>query len=186
MLAYNDLNEGEALKVGQPLIVPGGELQAPVVRNVASASTAVKTIFTSAPAGSGSTAKPAAGAGMVWPTDLRYVVRGLAWGHTGVDIDCSGRANGTSTNDNYAAADGIVQFSGPKGGYGNTVEINHGNGIVTRYGHFYSIYVKKGESVTAGTALGRCGSTGTSTGTHLHFEVIANGKFKNPFDYLGY
>ena len=121
---------------------------------------------------------------MVWPTDLTYIVRGLSWYHTGVDIDCNGHADGTSTNDNYAAADGIVQFAGAKRGYGNVVEITHGNGIMTRYGHNHTVYVQTGQQVSAGTPIGRCGSTGTSTGTHLHFEVVANGRFMNPLDYL--
>jgi LysM repeat protein len=181
ILAYNKLSSSSALTVGGPLIIPGGEIQAPtpVTRTIA-----VSKIFTAPPAtSSASTAKPAAGK-MIWPTDLRTIVRGLSWYHTGYDIDCDGHKNGSSTNDNYAAADGIVQFAGVKGGYGNAIEINHGNGIVTRYGHFYALYVQKGESVTAGTPLGRCGSTGNSTGTHLHFEVIVNGKFKNPYDYI--
>ena len=183
IIAYNGMDSSDTLKIGQQLIIPGGELIAPppTTRPVA-----VRNIFTSAPAGSGGATTPTGGAKMVWPTDLHYIVRGLSWFHTGVDIDCNGRADGTSTNDNYAAADGIVQFSGVKRGYGYAVEINHGDGIVTRYGHFHSLYVKAGESVLAGTPLGRCGSTGNSTGTHLHFEVIANGAFKNPASYLGY
>jgi LysM repeat protein len=183
ILAYNNLPTGGALPIGKKLIIPGGEFVAPAP--VSSAKTiAVKNIFTAPPSGTTpSSDKPAAGK-MTWPTDLKYIVRGLSWTHTGLDIDCNGHANGTSTNTNYAAADGIVQFAGTKGGYGNAVEINHGNGVVTRYGHFQSLYVKAGEQVTAGTPLGRCGSTGNSTGTHLHFEVIVNGKFKNPFDYL--
>lgn len=180
ILAYNNIDDASGLQVSAKVIVPGGEITAPTP---VSRTTAVKSIFTSTP--TTSAAKVDTGATkMLWPTDLTYVVRGLQWGHTGVDIDCSGRANGTSTNDNYAASDGIVQFAGWKNGYGNTVEINHGNGIVTRYGHHYSIYVTNGQSVTRGTPLGRCGSTGESTGTHLHFEVIANGKFMNPFDYI--
>ena len=121
---------------------------------------------------------------MLWPTDLTYIVRGRSWYHTGVDIDCNGHRDGTSTNDNYAASDGIVQFAGVKSGYGITVEINHGNGIITRYGHNHLLYVSKGQQVTAGTPIGRCGSTGNSTGTHLHFEVVANGTYMNPLEYL--
>lgn len=183
IVAFNGSGATDTLKIGQQLIVPGGELTAPAPTT---RTVAVKNIFTTAPAGSGGATTPTGGAKMVWPTDLRYIVRGLSWFHSGTDIDCNGRADGTSTNDNYAAADGIVQFSGAKRGYGYTVEINHGNGLVTRYGHFHSLYVKAGESVSAGTPLGRCGSTGNSTGTHLHFEVIANGVFKNPASYLGY
>lgn len=180
ILAYNNVDDAAGLQVGAKLIVPGGEVAAPAP---VSRRTAVASVFSSTP--TSSTTKTDTGATrMLWPTDLTYIVRGLQWGHTGVDIDCNGHANGTSTNDNYAASDGIVQFAGVKRGYGNTVEINHGNGIVTRYGHFYSIYVQSGQSVSRGTPLGRCGSTGASTGTHLHFEVIANGKFMNPLEYI--
>lgn len=182
ILAYNNI-DGASLGVGQELLVPGGTVQAapPVTRTVA-----VRDIFTPAPSGAGGTTTLDPGARMVWPTDLRYIVRKLSWFHTGWDIDCNGHADGTSTNDNYAAMDGVVQYSGAKSGYGLTVEINHGNGLVTRYGHFHTLYVSAGDSVSAGTPLGRCGSTGNSTGTHLHFEVIVNGSFQNPGGYLGY
>lgn len=182
IVAYNKLGDGSSLTVSEKLIIPGGELRAPTPTVRPSTST-VATIISS-PTTATPKSSDTAGALMIWPTDLAYVVRGLSWYHTGLDIDCNGRADGTSTNDNYAAADGIVQYSGWKTGYGNTVEINHGNGLVTRYGHFHALYVQSGQSVTSGTPLGRCGSTGKSTGTHLHFEVIANGKFMNPYNYV--
>ena len=183
ILAFNNLESADALKIGQPLIVPGGQLIAPVPTT---RPVAVRDIFTTAPSGSGGSTTPAAGFRMAWPTDLRYIVRGKSLYHTGVDIDCNGHRDGTSTNDNYAAMDGIVQFAGARSGYGYAVEIDHGNGLMTRYGHFHSLYVSKGDVVTTGTPLGRCGSTGNSTGTHLHFEVWANGAIKNPANYLGY
>lgn len=181
IIAYNRLDDTGTLSVGETLVVPGGEIQAPAPT---SRRDAVTRVLTSTPTTSTTSTTKNAGASMLWPTDLSYIVRGLSWYHTGVDIDCNGHANGTSTNDNYAAADGIVQYSGWRNGYGNTVEINHGNGIVTRYGHHYSLYVQSGQSVSAGTPIGRCGSTGKSTGTHLHFEVISNGGFVNPLSYI--
>jgi murein DD-endopeptidase MepM/ murein hydrolase activator NlpD len=179
--AFNGLDAGSALSVSQTLIVPGAERIAPrpVPRPVPSPEIIVNP---TKPLPRGST--PTSGASMAWPTDLRVLVRGLKWGHTGVDLDCNGRANGTSTNYNYAAQDGVVHYAGWRNGYGQTVEIDHGNGLMTRYGHFYSLAVKTGESVVARQALGVCGSTGNSTGTHLHFEVIANGRFVDPFNYL--
>ncbi len=183
ILAYNNLASADALRIGQSLLIPGGQLSAPIPTT---RSVGVKDLFTPAPTGSGGSSTPAPGAKMVWPTDLHYIVRGLSLYHSGVDIDCNGRADGTSTNDNYAAMDGIVQFAGSKGAYGYAVEIDHGNGLVTRYGHFHSLYVTRGDIVSAGDPLGRCGSRGRSTGTHLHFEVIANGRFMNPANYLGY
>lgn len=179
ILAYNNIDDATGLQVTQSLVIPGGEMKAPTPTT---RKAAVSSIFTAAP--SSSNARASTGAKMLWPTDLSYIVRGRSWYHTGVDIDCNGHADGTSTNDNYAAADGIVQFAGVKSGYGTVVEINHGNGIVTRYGHNHVLYVTKGQQVTSGTPIGRCGSTGNSTGTHLHFEVIANGAFMNPLEYL--
>lgn len=179
ILAYNNIDDAAGLQVSATLVIPGGELKAPAPTT---RRQAVTSIFTSTP--STAAVKTSTGAKMIWPTDLTYIVRGRSWYHTGVDIDCNGHYNGTSTNDNYAAADGIVQFAGSKSGYGITVEINHGNGIVTRYGHHQSLYVTNGQSVSAGTPIGRCGSTGNSSGTHLHFEVVANGSFMNPLEYI--
>lgn len=184
VLAYNKLTSSDAISVGTPLIIPGGVKPAAVVVTKPSTTASVGALFVSTPSTSSSSTLQVGSAKMLWPTDGTYIVRGLSLIHTGVDIDCDGHANGTSTNDNYAAADGTVQFAGVKNGYGNVVEINHGNGLVTRYGHFYSLYVKTGQVVTAGTPLGRCGSTGNSSGTHLHFEVIINGKFQNPLNYI--
>jgi len=115
---------------------------------------------------------------MIWPTDLRTITQYYGWRHTGVDIDCGW------DNTNYAAMDGIVESSGWNGGYGYAIDINHGNGITTRYGHNASLYVSAGQYVSQGQAIGLCGTTGRSTGTHLHFEVIASGRFKNPLEYV--
>jgi murein DD-endopeptidase MepM/ murein hydrolase activator NlpD len=83
-----------------------------------------------------------------------------------------------------AAAGGRVIFAGPKAGYGNAVEIDHGNGYVTRYGHASKIDVQVGQIVLPGERIADVGSTGRSTGPHLHFEVIVNGTQVNPADYL--
>ena len=69
-------------------------------------------------------------------------------------------------------------------GYGNYVVIDHGNGVSTLYGHCTSVYVSNGQTVSAGEAIGTVGSTGTSTGSHLHFEVRINGERVNPVNYL--
>lgn len=185
--SFNNFPSDGALQVGQKFVIPGGIVSA-APRTTTTASVAVKDIFTSAPSGSQGNTKPGDGMSMVWPTDLPTIVRGLSWFHTGYDIDCSGHADGTSTNDNYAAADGVVIYAGAKRGYGNTVEIDHGNGLITRYGHFHALYVESGQTVNAGDPLGRCGSTGNSSGTHLHFEVIdaATKKFLNPANYIRY
>jgi len=187
ILSFNHLSDDASLSIGQSLVIPGGIVTAPATRTT-TATVPLKDLFTAAPSGSQGDKVPGEGMSMVWPTDLPNIVRGMSWFHTGYDIDCSGHADGTSTNDNYASADGVVVFSGAKRGYGNTVEIDHGNGLTTRYGHFHALYVQSGQTVAAGDPLGRCGSTGNSTGTHLHFEVIdaATKKFLNPANYIRY
>ncbi|HEY0314813.1 MAG TPA: M23 family metallopeptidase [Sphingomonas sp.] len=83
-----------------------------------------------------------------------------------------------------AAADGRVSFAGQRNGYGNCVEIDHGNGIMTRYGHLSGFVAHVGEAVTRGQAIARMGSTGRSTGTHLHFEVRVDGRAIDPRPFL--
>jgi murein DD-endopeptidase MepM/ murein hydrolase activator NlpD len=75
---------------------------------------------------------------------------------------------------------GVVRAAGPRGGYGNAVEIDHGGGVSTLYAHASSLSVKPGDVVTAGESLGEVGQTGKTTGPHLHFEVRAQGKAIDP------
>ncbi len=81
-------------------------------------------------------------------------------------------------------ANGNVKFADRRGGYGNCVIIDHGNGFETYYGHLSKISVKKGQKVAAGDIIGKIGSTGRSTGPHLHYEIHRNGKILNPKSYL--
>ena len=83
-----------------------------------------------------------------------------------------------------AVADGVVSFSGMRSGYGNTVEIDHGNGYVTRYAHNSRLERKVGSLVRAGQEIAKAGSTGRSTGAHVHFEVWKNGAAVNPHKFL--
>ncbi len=180
IITFNKLASADDLSVGEDLIIPGGEVQASAPsRSIAPVKSLFSGTPTKAPARS---ALPAGSGSWVWPTDLRYITQYYGWRHTGVDIDCNG--HNSSTNSNYAAADGVVVYAGWRNGYGSTVEIDHGNGIKTRYGHNAQIYVNNGQVVTAGTPISLCGNTGRSTGTHLHFEVIVSGRFKNPLEYI--
>jgi murein DD-endopeptidase MepM/ murein hydrolase activator NlpD len=104
--------------------------------------------------------------------------RGTAAMHAGVDIP------GTIGTPIYATADGIIAKSGRTGGYGNLVEINHGRGIATRYGHLSKIMVGENTRVKRGQIIGLMGSTGRSTGSHLHYEVRVDGKAVNPIPFL--
>jgi murein DD-endopeptidase MepM/ murein hydrolase activator NlpD len=83
-----------------------------------------------------------------------------------------------------AAAGGTVVAAGPSGGYGNMIEVHHGSGFSTRYGHLSQIEVTPGQSVAPGAVLGRVGSTGRSTGAHLHYEVRADGEAVDPARFL--
>ena len=85
-----------------------------------------------------------------------------------------------------AVAAGIVTWSGPRYGYGNLVEINHGGGIITRYAHNSKNLVKVGDKVEKGEVIAVMGSTGRSTGTHVHFEVLKNGKPVNPKTFIAF
>jgi murein DD-endopeptidase MepM/ murein hydrolase activator NlpD len=99
--------------------------------------------------------------------------------HPGIDL---AGAYGTPV---YATADGTVLRAGwNNGGYGNLVEIDHGRGITTRYGHMSAILVRDGDHITRGQQIGRMGSTGRSTGTHLHYEVRIDGRAVNPIPFM--
>lgn len=84
-----------------------------------------------------------------------------------------------------AVADGVVAFAGNKSGYGYTVEIDHGNGFMTRYAHNSRLVRKVGEPIRAGQEIAKAGSTGRSTGAHVHFEVWQDGRAVNPRQFLG-
>ncbi|MFA5620367.1 MAG: M23 family metallopeptidase [Weeksellaceae bacterium] len=84
----------------------------------------------------------------------------------------------------YATADGKVEVAGVMGGYGNVVKINHGYGYQTLYGHMSKIKTRAGKSVKRGDIIGYVGNTGLSTGPHLHYEVLKNGKSVNPVNYF--
>lgn len=98
--------------------------------------------------------------------------------HSGIDFSAP---RGTPI---VAAAGGRVRFAGWRPAYGNTVEIDHGNGLVTRYAHASKLHVKKGELVLPRQKIAAVGSTGRSTGPHLHYEVIRNGTYVEPRQYL--
>ena len=81
-------------------------------------------------------------------------------------------------------APGVVSFTGLRSGYGNTVEIDHGHGFKTRYAHLQAIFVAVGQRVALGQKIGAMGSTGRSTGDHLHYEVWVNGRPQNPLRFV--
>jgi murein DD-endopeptidase MepM/ murein hydrolase activator NlpD len=99
--------------------------------------------------------------------------------HNGLDFA------GKKGSEVIAVGDGVVSWAGKKSGYGQLIEINHGNGYSTRYGHNQSHMVKVGDTVKKGQQIALMGSTGRSTGPHVHFEVLRNGKKVNPSGFIG-
>jgi murein DD-endopeptidase MepM/ murein hydrolase activator NlpD len=105
--------------------------------------------------------------------------QGRAAMHAGIDL------SGPVGTPIYATADGIVTTAGwNSGGYGNLVKVDHGRGIETRYGHLSSIAIQPGQHITRGQLIGRMGSTGRSTGSHLHYEVRIDGRAVNPIPFM--
>ncbi len=101
----------------------------------------------------------------------------LAW-HSGVDF--ASEAGG----DIVSVASGVVTASGDRSGYGLSIDINHGNGYITRYGHAEKLLVEVGDIIKKGQAIALVGSTGRSTGPHVHFEVYKNGRVVDPASYI--
>ena len=131
------------------------------------------------------------GGEMLWPVAIsgtvitstygmrEHPIQGVVKEHTGIDI-----GNAPMGSPVVAATDGIVTYAGWLGGYGNCVMINHGDGVVTLYGHGNKILTELNAEVKQGDAIMEVGSTGNSTGPHLHFEVRVNGAITNPLNYV--
>jgi len=180
---WNSLADGGRLREGQLLVVPGGEGEeitwAPPQSEYAVAGASYSYGICSGVSFTG----PGANGWFTLPTGNSRV---SGWyfrdprnpGHIGLDYACR------MGDPLYAADNGVVTIAGWNGGYGILVELNHGNGFVTRYGHFSEIIVGCGEPVYQGQLLGYCGSTGWSSGAHLHFEVRHNGVPQDPQIYL--
>lgn len=153
------------LAIGQTVIVPDG------IMPVAAVAPRARQITPDA-------GSVTASGQFVWPSSGTITQR-FSWYHPGIDI-----AN-RSLPTVVAADSGRVVYAGwDSTGYGNMVLIDHGNGYRTRYGHLSQIMVISGQSVGRGQAVGRMGSTGRSTGPHLHFEIYLNGTRVNPLNYL--
>lgn len=179
IILANKLSDDVKLSVGQTLFIPGGvkyyqsapKTSSPSYNPIAvikdliipPASTVIKT------------------GRMVWPTVGKRITQYFSWKHTGVDI-----ANKIGTPV-YAANSGTVTYAGwDTSGYGNRIDITGYDGIKTRYGHSSKLLVTKGQTVKAGDVIMLMGSTGRSTGPHLHFEVITDGVRNrvNPLNYI--
>jgi murein DD-endopeptidase MepM/ murein hydrolase activator NlpD len=158
------------LAAGQSIFVPGGA-KADATTTSPSGSTRPRQLTPDA-------GSAVATGRFVWPAQGSITTR-FAWWHPGIDI-----ANRAAPNI-LAADSGKVIISGwSTAGYGNYVVIDHGNGFKTLYGHMARLFVTVGQSVARGNAIGQMGTTGRSTGIHLHFEVSQNGVKLNPLSIL--
>ena len=168
------------IEAGTYVMIPGGsrELIQFVVQTIWRANSgANQSIESACDTSNGS----AFGSGYFgWPADNHSLSGNDFWsGHLGIDI---ASATGAPI---YAADSGVVVYAAPiSGGYGNMVMIDHGNGFHSLYAHLNSIVSRCGSNVGKGQVIGYAGSTGNSTGSHLHFEIRYNGAFANPWDYL--
>jgi murein DD-endopeptidase MepM/ murein hydrolase activator NlpD len=178
IIGANNLFDGHDIQISQKLIIPGGKKISPYAAkpkytatvNVPQVAPISKLFIPPSQIVSGS--------GMLWPTSVRRITQYFNWRHSAIDIA------GPKGTPLYAAEDGTVTFSGWLKGYGYNVYIDHGNGVMTRYGHASKLYVEKGDAVVKGQTIAAMGSTGWSTGSHLHFEVVIAGVRKNPLSYV--
>lgn len=174
IILANKLSSKSKLSISQKLLIPGGRKinyssgSSPSYTGISAIKNLIKP----------SSASPATSNKMNWPTDGHRITQYYSWRHHGLDI-----ANKIGTP-LYAADAGTIEFAGWSTGYGNNIIINHGGGKKTRYAHLSKFYSKKGDKVGKGESIGGMGSTGWSTGSHLHFEVIINGRKYNPLNYI--
>lgn len=171
ILEFNKLSGFSNIALGQILIVPGGR----IIYNTPAPKpklAPIQNIFTGPPSSGMNLA-------MVWPTTTHRISQYYSWRHTGLDI------NGDFGDPIWAVADGVVEASYcTRWDYGCHVIIDHGGGKKTLYGHAQKLLVKAGQAVKKGQLIMEEGSTGRSTGSHLHFEVRINGRRMNPLSYI--
>lgn len=173
---YNQIDANAPIHAGQELLIPG------VVAPKPAASTPTRGGgSTIAPAPSGVAGSiPASVGQFAWPlsSPTHFISQGYRGGHTGLDLN---KLNGLGI---YASADGVVRHYQTRGGYGRYIDMDHGGGWMTRYAHLSAYKVANGARVKKGDLIGIMGTTGRSTGVHLHFEIRLNGRHVNPLAYL--
>ncbi|MFA6307243.1 MAG: peptidoglycan DD-metalloendopeptidase family protein [Patescibacteria group bacterium] len=172
IVAANKLADSSDISIGELLFIPDGVRPTRVVSSYTPPSA---SNFDDVP----SSASVDSGSKLLWPVLSHRITQYYTWRHSGLDI---GDKTG---NPIYAAEAGKVEKAGwNSGGYGNYVIINHGNGLQTLYGHASKVLVSAGDSVSRGETIALVGSTGRSTGPHLHLEVKVNGVRQNPINYI--
>jgi len=167
---YNGLTTNEAIITGQELLIPGAVM--PKAQATPKPGTNMNVPAYSPVPYSGK---------FIWPTETatHFISQKPRTGHMALDLN---KLNGWGI---YASAAGVVQTkTGYNGGYGNLITINHGSGWATYYGHLAQFKVKTGDYVQQGQLIAIMGTTGRSTGFHVHFEIRHSGSLMNPLDYL--
>lgn len=173
----NTLAENPNLIIGSKLVIPNG-VKPFKARTVEASSSGTKSSAYTTYSAPAPAYIPASG-NFMWPTAATYVSQGFHWGHRALDIAAS---VGVPV---YASDSGCVSYAGWSNvGYGYMVMLNHGNGFQSLYGHLSQYYVDPGQCVNRGQVIGAMGSTGNSTGPHLHFEIRVNGVPDNPYYYV--
>ena len=168
IIEFNKLASVNDIQIGEKLFIPGGQVIQP------KKSYTVRSFY-QPPA-----AKVVSSGKMLWPTTCRYISQYYRWGHSAIDLACNFGSAIYSVNGGTV----ITAKYGWNGGYGNYVIVDHGGGVQTLYAHFTKLYVQSGQTVNKGAVLGLMGSTGRSTGPHLHFEIRVGGVRKNPLYYI--
>ncbi len=176
IISYNNLFDVNDIQIGQKLIIPDGKKIVPYISTPSYASSTptvspISKLFIPP-------AQAVTTGGMLWPAAVRRISQYFSWTHTGLDI---AGPTGTAI---YASEAGTVIYAGWSTGYGNNILLDNGGGLKTRYAHSSKLYVAVGDHVVKGQTIMAMGSTGWSTGPHLHFEVIINGAKKNPLSYI--
>lgn len=163
ILAFNNLESAGSIKARQKIIIPGGKLGY-------SAPVRTRSIYAS------TSGAPSAN-NFLWPANSKRITQYYSWRHLAIDIGAQ------ASTPIYASRAGRVEYAAWSTGYGYNIIVNHG-GVKTLYAHASKLYVKHGDQVEQGEIIGAVGSTGWSTGPHLHFEIIINGSKVNPLSYL--
>ncbi len=198
VISANHIDAGRGIAIGEEIVVPGGMPPAPpisrakpialrpnvprtAIRNKSydEYQELVKPDTRLKPSDLPESDISAPRAKLLWPTRLHLINQYYGWRHTGLDVD------GDYTDPIYASADGVVEKSGwNSGGYGLQIIIDHQNGLRTRYAHASKLFVQEGDRVKRGQVIAMVGTTGRSTGTHLHFEVYNNDRRSNPLAFI--
>ncbi len=171
IIAYNKISTNSLLKIGQKIIIPDAKLINTIPRPT-------KTIYSPRKKTLSPSKTIASTHNFIWPTNSKRITQYYHWRHHAIDI---GNRIGQPI---YAPISGRVIKAGWSRGYGYNVVIDNGRGIRTRTAHASKLYVKRGQMVKQGEVVAAVGSTGWSTGPHVHFEIMIHGVKVNPLNYL--